>query len=160
MKVKIYIDGSCLNQGSDNAVAGYGVAVRGPMSADLLAKMPVDSIQDSSRSEAKALVEAIKWLKKYPGVQATIYSDSEMVVKAAHGLLDREGLGEEKNFWKMTKDLFIEAKAEIDQLKPGQLINICWISREYNQEANALARRAVNALLLVNKADLPNFNAA
>lgn len=154
--VKINIDGSCPSQGTENAQAGYGVAIRGGVHEDLLGR--VDGlIQDSTRAEVTSFLKAIEWLKQYPGVEATIYTDSRMVVEVVHGLLEREDSNsEERRFWKLTKDLWHEIRKIMPEVE-SRIRNVVWVDRDQNEAANKLARRAANALILVSRHDLPQF---
>ena len=154
-QVKIHTDGSCPSQGTPDAVAGFGVAIRGALHEDLLGRL--DGVQDSSRAEVTAFLMALEWLKTYPGVQATIYTDSRMIVEYVHGLLEKEDSNqEERRFWKLTKDLWHKIRTIMPEVE-DRIKNVLWIEREQNEEANALARRAANALILVPKHELPQF---
>lgn len=156
-QVKINIDGSCPSQGTPLAQAGYGVAIRGSIYEDLLGRLE-GNIQDSTRAEVTSFLKALEWLRQYPGVEATIYTDSRMVVEVVHGLLEREDSNqEERRFWKLTKDLWHEIRTIMPEVE-GRIRNVIWVDRDQNEEANKLARRAANALILVSKHDLPQFN--
>lgn len=156
-QVKINIDGSCPSQGTPYAQAGYGVAIRGGIYEDLLGRLE-GSVQDSTRAEVTGFLKAIDWLKNYPGVEATIYTDSRMVVEVVHGLLEREDSNqEERRFWKLTKDLWHEIRQIMPEVE-GRIRNVVWVNRDENEEANKLARRAANALILVGRHELPQFN--
>ena len=155
--VKINIDGSCPSQGTENARAGYGVAVRGPICEDILGRLD-GTVQDSARAEVASFLKALEWLKGYPGLEAIIYTDSRMVTEVVHGLLERETEDlEERKFWKMTKDIWHQIHAIMPEVEE-RVKNVVWVSRDKNEEANKLARRAANALILVSKQDLPQFN--
>lgn len=156
--VKIHIDGSCKGQGTSEAEMGIGVVVTGSICKTITKKLDKDSIQDSNRAEVLALSESLKWLKSYPGVTATIYSDSSALVRVVHGLQELEDEnGNDKNFWRITKDIWEkEVRPLIKEVRP-QIKNIVWTKRENNGNADKVASRASRAFILVEDHELPIF---
>ncbi|CAO4372870.1 unnamed protein product [Caenorhabditis nigoni] len=79
----VYTDGACINQGLNNARAGYGVFWEGNEANNRSGR--VDGHQDSNRAELRAANVAIKTAidKGYKSV--TIHSDSQFVQDAITG---------------------------------------------------------------------------
>jgi ribonuclease HI len=156
--VKIHIDGSCKGQGTSAAEMGIGVVVTGFAHKTITKKLDTDTTQDSNRAEVYALAEALKWLKDYPGLAATIYSDSSALVRVVHGLQELEDEnGEDKSFWRMTKDIWEkEVRPLIKEVRP-RIKNVIWTERENNGNADKVASRASRAFILVEDHDLPQF---
>lgn len=75
-----FTDGSCLNNGTPIARAGWGVLVRNPEGATLELAGPLDDAYHptNQRAELTAAIEALKVIKK-PAV-VDLYTDSKYVV--------------------------------------------------------------------------------
>lgn len=158
MPVRIHIDGSCKGQGTNEAEMGIGVVITGSASKVITKKLDGDRIQDSNRAEVYALAEALRYLKDYQGLYATIYSDSSALVRVVHGLQElQDETGEDKSFWRMTKDIWEkEVRPLIKEVRP-QIKNVVWTERENNGNADKVASRASRAFILVEDHELPLF---
>lgn len=136
-KVKIYIDGSCLNNGQVEASAGWGVIIRGDIEKELNGKLP-GARQTNNRAELYALLKALEWVKKHPNVKASIYSDSRIAID---GLLGDSRRKANYDIWSQIEEicLFIN----------HQILDVKHINRDFNQEADELARKSANALIIL-----------
>lgn len=135
-QVEIYIDGSCLNNGQPDASAGWAVIIKGDTETNLSGKLPGEK-QTNNRAELYALQKALEWVQEHPEVKATIYSDSKIAIGGVLGTSQR----------KANRDIWVE----IEKLCPmvaGQLTEVKHVGRNQNREADELARRSANALLI------------
>jgi len=99
--INIYIDGSCINNGSQNAQAGYGVYFKHNDERNEYAR--VIGKQTNNTGELTALIRAIEIVsdelnKLQPNIKINIYTDSEYVIKCAGNYGDKLS----KNDWKTT----------------------------------------------------------
>jgi ribonuclease HI len=99
--VNIYIDGSCIHNGSPNAIAGYGVYFKKDDDRNEYAR--VVGKQTNNTGELTAFIRAIEImydeLNKTPiNIKLNIYTDSEYVIKCAGSYGDKLS----KNEWKMS----------------------------------------------------------
>jgi ribonuclease HI len=99
--VNIYIDGSCIHNGSPNAIAGYGVYFKKDDDRNEYAR--VVGKQTNNTGELTAFIRAIEImydeLNKTPiNIKMNIYTDSEYVIKCAGSYGDKLS----KNEWKMS----------------------------------------------------------
>jgi ribonuclease HI len=97
--INIYIDGSCINNGSINAQAGYGVYFK--KNDDRNESARVIGKQTNNTGELTALIRAIEIVtdeleKTIPIIKINIYTDSEYVIKCAGNYGDKLY----KNDWK------------------------------------------------------------
>lgn len=139
MNVKIEIDGSCLNNGLPTASAGWSVVVKGEMQEKLYGKLPGE-IQTNNRAELFALLQALQWVKDHSEVKASIYSDSKLVVEGVLGDAQR----------KANRDIWEQIEA-ICPAVSHQISDFAHHNREVNTEADELAKKAANALFIINK---------
>jgi len=97
--INIYIDGSCIHNGSPNAIAGYGVYFKADDERNEYAR--VVGKQTNNTGELTAFIRAVEKMndeltKEPPIKKIAIYSDSEYVIKCAGAYGDRLF----KNDWK------------------------------------------------------------
>jgi ribonuclease HI len=100
--INIYIDGSCIHNGSPNAIAGYGVYFKADDERNEYAR--VVGKQTNNTGELTAFIRAVEKMQdeltKTPVVKKiNIYTDSEYVIKCAGAYGDRLF----KNDWKTTE---------------------------------------------------------
>ena len=99
--LNIYIDGSCINNGSPRAIAGYGVYFKKDDVRNEYAR--VVGKQTNNTGELTAFIRAIEImldeLNKTP-IKINIYTDSEYVIKCAGSYADKLS----KNDWKTVED--------------------------------------------------------
>lgn len=134
-KLKIYIDGSCRANGKDDAIAGVGiVGKRGDKT--LFKYSALVDAKTNNGAEYLALYYALKLLEDLGEFFDTVlvYSDSSLVINQIRG------------DWKINKP---ELKTYYDlcillmTLYEGSYydyIDLKWIKREDNEEANNLAQ--------------------
>jgi len=98
--ISVYIDGSCSNNGKNNAKAGYGVFFdfEDPRNENGV----VDGKQTNNTGELTAFIRAIEILKEEinENKKINIYTDSEYVIKCAGSYSDKL----QKNNWKTSND--------------------------------------------------------
>ena len=97
--INIYIDGSCINNGSINAQAGYGVYFKSDDKRNEYAR--VVGKQTNNTGELTALIRAIEIVfdelkNSLLNIKINIYTDSEYVIKCAGNYGDKLS----KNDWK------------------------------------------------------------
>jgi ribonuclease HI len=100
--INIYIDGSCIHNGSPNAIAGYGVYFKADDERNEYAR--VVGKQTNNTGELTAFIRAVEKIqdeltKEPPVKKISIYTDSEYVIKCAGAYGDRLF----KNDWKTTE---------------------------------------------------------
>lgn len=137
MNVTIRIDGSCINNGQPDASAGWAVIIKGDKNDKLYGKLPGD-LQTNNRAELFALLKALEWVKKHPEAKAAIYSDSKVAIDGLLGNSQR----------KANRDIWSQIEAIMPEVVE-QIIDIKHIVREENREADELARKAANALIIL-----------
>jgi ribonuclease HI len=135
-QVEIYIDGSCLNNGQPDASAGWAVIIKGDTETNLSGKLPGEK-QTNNRAEIYALQKALEWVQEHPEVKASIYSDSKIAIDGVLGTSQR----------KANRDIWVEIE-KLCPLVAGQLTEVKHVERNQNREADELARRSANALLI------------
>lgn len=137
MNVQIFVDGSCLNNGQPDASAGWSVVIKGNIENRMYGKLP-GKTQTNNRAELYALLKALQWVKDHPEAKAAIYSDSKVAIDGLLGNSQR----------KANRDIWAEIEALFPEIAE-QIIDIKHIVREENREADELARKAANALIIL-----------
>lgn len=137
MNVTIFTDGSCLNNGQPDASAGWAVIIKGDIETNLSGKLPGEK-QTNNRAELYALLKALEWVQEHPEVKASIYSDSKIAIDGVLGTSMR----------KANRDIWEDIE-RICPLIADQLAEIKHVDRNQNKEADELARRAANALIIL-----------
>lgn len=138
MRVEIYTDGSCLNNGQPDASAGWAVVIKGDIETTLAGKLPGDK-QTNNRAELFGLLKALEWVKEHPEAKAGIYSDSRIAIDGLLGDSQR----------KANRDIWVEIERLCPQIA-DQLVDVKHVDRNENKEADELARKAANALIILN----------
>ena len=95
--INVYIDGSCINNGKENAVAGYGVYFKEDDEKNEYNR--VEGKQTNNTGELTAFIRALEILKD-KNIRINIYTDSEYVIKCAGYYTARLA----KNDWKTQTD--------------------------------------------------------
>lgn len=134
MKVEIYIDGSCRDNGSKDSIAGIGVVAYKlkPEGKTPLLTMSFKLAPGLTNNEAEyqALYHAVNFFK-YSGYSLVIYSDSRLVVNQVNGS------------WKIKEEKFqdyVDIIRKLIQEYYHSNVQLSWIPREQNKEANDLAQ--------------------
>ncbi|KAI1759420.1 ribonuclease H-like protein [Hypoxylon sp. FL1150] len=164
--VLIITDGACLNNGQPNPMAGWAF-VHGPgltndpaiVSGRLESKGPFgdDAAQTSNRAELRAVIAALRF-RHWPGEgfnTMTIATDSEYVVEGStlwakswvmSNWKTRRG-ADVKN-----RDMWEVLLGEFERCKDAGLsINFWRIPREWNQVADAAAKKAASEVTQCNE---------
>jgi ribonuclease HI len=79
--INVYVDGSCINNGSQNAIAGYGVYFGEDDEKNEYGR--VEGKQTNNTGELTAIIRALEILKDID-IRINIYTDSEYVMKKFH----------------------------------------------------------------------------
>lgn len=137
MNVTIHTDGSCLNNGTPEASAGWGVVIKGDIQAKLSGKLPGET-QTNNRAELYALLKALEWVKEHPKAKASVYSDSRIAIDGMLGDSQRKA---NRDIWKQIESICPQIARQIADIKH--------VDREENKEADELARKAANALIIL-----------
>lgn len=122
--IKIYTDGSC---SGNPGPGGWGVLIFGNASKKILKGHDTDTT--NNRMEMTAILNALKWMQKNGHKEATIYSDSNLLIQT---FLQN---------WKKKKNL--DLWKEID--KHLENLNIKWewvkahAENKYNNEVDEVA---------------------
>jgi ribonuclease HI len=95
--INVYVDGSCINNGSQNAIAGYGVYFGEDDEKNEYGR--VEGKQTNNTGELTAIIRALEILKDID-IRINIYTDSEYVMKCAGYYTERLA----KNEWKTQND--------------------------------------------------------
>lgn len=88
--IEAYVDGSCLDNGSPDAIAGVGCFIQsdeGRDSETLQSRIPLDRRATSTLAEYAAVIAALERIRveHSTDVVVRIYSDSETVVRQLQG---------------------------------------------------------------------------
>lgn len=136
--LRIYVDGSCINNGRPNASGGWAFIIEknGKIIEQVYGKLRAGE-QTNNRAELEGMLSALRWLSEHPDVSASIYADSKVVVDGLTGEASR----------KANRDLWSEIEALCPIVAP-QIKGIYHIEREKNNLADSLAKKAASALLL------------
>ncbi|KAI1299352.1 Ribonuclease H1 [Halotydeus destructor] len=81
MSVEVYIDGSCLNNGRDGAVAGIGGYCKTDDRLSFSLPLP-HGRQTSNRAEIFAAIKAIELASRYGYRSITLITDSSFLIKS------------------------------------------------------------------------------
>lgn len=144
---KIFIDGSCLNNGRSNAVAGWAYIVvdnKGKESARLYGKIR-EGLQDSNRAELEALNQAFKYIYHNKG-SYIIYSDNEAIVNCVQGSSRRVS---NRDIWEEAEEYCLAINDRIKDVKyveSHQTDDNLYAN--FNNEADSLAKMGANSLLI------------
>lgn len=138
MNVQIFVDGSCLNNGQPDASAGWAVIIKGDIKKTIAGKLPGDK-QTNNRAELYALLKALEWIKANPEAKVGLYSDSKIAID---GLLGDSQRKANRDIWSQIESICPEVA--------GQIVDVKHVSRDENKEADELARRSANALIILN----------
>ena len=95
--INVYIDGSCVNNGKENACAGYGVYFKENDTKNEYGR--VEGKQTNNTGELTGIIRALEILSDFD-IRINIYTDSEYVMKCAGYYTARLA----KNNWKTQND--------------------------------------------------------
>lgn len=126
---KLFIDGACYpNPGGPG---GWGLVVyngQGKRVAALCGHIKAGRTSNNL-AEYRALLEALKWLRAHGNPQARVFTDSRLVRQQVMGS------------WKIKAGSYARlARAAQQEIKHAP-VDVIWIPREKNTEADALSKR-------------------
>ena len=128
--ISVWVDGSCLDNGGPNAIAGIGVIIY-QNNKKLFQYRKLVSGKTNNEAEYQAVLSALKALRCYNTEEITIYSDSILVVQQIQGN------------WKIKQESLRQLRNQIVNLicqRQLENIKFKWISRIQNFAANELAQ--------------------
>jgi ribonuclease HI len=127
---RVYIDGSCRKNGTEEAIGGFGAVCYRDGKKTAQCSVRVHQPTTNNQMEYMALDHVLKRLKKVPET-VVIHSDSKLVVNQVLGK------------WRV-KDERLKILCGNCQrtMKKMRDVKLVWIPREENQEANDLAQLA------------------
>lgn len=146
-EVVISTDGSCYDQGKENARAGWGLSVEGPsyLYEDF---GRITGNQDSTRAEIYALLEALKWMDENPHFIVNFRTDSKMICDAITNQNIRYGSC--RDLWRMIEVLMSKHEYRIK--------SFVHCPREENARADELAKKGAAQLLRLKDGRVQYFN--
>lgn len=139
-EVIIRTDGSCLNNGQDDARGGCAICVYDKESGKMIYRRifkPKTDRVTNNRTEAAAFHGALQFVAQYEDVRALLQSDSRTVIDGVIGVAQRRA---NRDLWE-----------PIEELMPvihNRVIGVEHIPSELNQDADHLAFQAANALYI------------
>ncbi len=133
MEAEIYCDGACSGNPGPSGV-GIQILIRGDKEKELRIS---EYIGDATNNiaEYSALIRGLAEAASAGVMSARVYMDSELVVKQINGQYKVKNPN--------LKQLWMKAMGLIDRFEK---VKVEHIRRELNQEADALARKAVSAV--------------
>lgn len=133
--LNIYTDGGCINNGSDDAIAGYGVYFEGNEYNNISKR--IDGLQTNNRAELTAILEALKTVNSEDNI--IIHTDSEYCIKGIKGInkINKNG------------DLFKKIKELVD-LRDGDTIFKKVLGHSGNDDGNSKADNLATQAILNN----------
>lgn len=126
--LKIYVDGSCRNNGSKEAIGGIGIiAYLEDICVYRCQQRLLGKDVTNNSAEYHAVYHALGAFK-YAGKKLTIFSDSKLVINQINGI------------WKIKSVGLIPYLNQINKLKKDLNVTFKWLPREKNKEADKLAQ--------------------
>ncbi len=133
-KIEIWTDGSCVGNGTPDAVGGWGLVIvrddirliensGGPAPGDM-------GIPTNNRMEMQAIIEALKYCEGHT-LDVTIKSDSNLVVATVN------------QFWKKKSnlDLWAELEGVLKLARKTCSVEIIWVKAHVGDKWNEVADR-------------------
>ena len=130
MKIIAHIDGSSMGNPGE---AGYGIVLHTPEGELLETYGDYIGRATNNVAEYQGLIACLRRAEKYDFSHMKIFSDSQLMVRQLEGLY--------KVKQPHLKELFSTVKDNIASL--DGIVTIEHVKREFNKEADAVARRAV-----------------
>jgi len=129
--LKIYVDGSCRDNGGENAIGGIGIY--GHINENITLEVAkIVNARTNNEAEYWAIIQALWLLQDIFFHKIIIYSDSMLVVNQING-----SWGIKQDNLKILYGTYRRAK----KLLFGRTILIKWIPRLSNKKANDLAQK-------------------
>lgn len=139
--IEVYTDGSCSNNGNENASAGIGVWFGDDDDRNLSEKL--EGEQSNNRAEIQAVIRALEIIKETEGVlcHVIVYTDSMHVLNTMTQWIDN---WIENNFKKKKNvDLWKKLYSLVDEFDSIEWVHTKSHSGIYgNEKADELARKA------------------
>ena len=139
-EVIIKTDGSCLNNGQDDARGGCAICVYDKTTGDMIYRRifkPRTDKMTNNRCEAIAFHGALQFVAEHKEVKALLQSDSKTVVDGVIGIAQRRA---NRDLWEPIEELFPQVHHRI--------VGVQHIPSEENNDADHLAFQAANALFI------------
>ena len=135
--MRICIDGACPGNGTENARAGWGIAVYQDKELVCQDSGKVPGQQTNNRAELKALHRALTYIDNERPESAEILSDSQLLVNGVLGKSKRQA---NRDIWEQIEELFVDLREDV-------ALSIRHVPREENKCADRLASQAAESLL-------------
>ena len=140
MEVIIKTDGSCLNNGQDDARGGCAICVYDKGTGKMIYRRifkPRTEKTTNNRMEALAFYGALQFVYEHKDVKALLQSDSKTVVDGVIGVAQRRA---NRDLWWLIEELM--------PLVHNRILGVEHIPSEENHDADHLAFQAANALYI------------
>lgn len=136
--VVIKTDGSCLNNGQDDARAGCAICVyeNDQLIYRKLFKPKFDRLTNN-RAELNAFYAALQFVEQNSEFRAVLKSDSKQTVEGVTGIAQRKA---NRDLWEPIEELFPNVH--------DRIVAVEHIASEDNNDADHLAFQAANALFI------------
>lgn len=141
----VYCDGSCINNGTDFAKAGYGVFVSHDSPYNISQPVPSDHRHTNQVAELLAAIHAVRVCQlAYPNCDnVIIYTDSKYVVK--YVIEWRQSyIADGWSRHLVNKDLMKQLNDELANVPPTMTIHFKWVKGHARTEGNIRADRLAN----------------
>ena len=150
---RVYIDGSCIQNGASSATADYGLFWGDQHPWNCCQPLPQDSSATNNRAELAAAIKAVQIARENNLEQMVVYSDSKYVIQGVTEWIYKW----KENGWKAAGGDDVKNKGiwlELSKLVDESTTNISWkhVSAHTgipgNEEADRLANRAAKGAIL------------
>lgn len=150
-RYNVYIDGSCLNIGSENSTGGWAFVVVDNKTDVIIEEQfgKIESgINNSIKAELESLYQALLWIKKNKHKKDNfhIVTDHEVIVGSMEGECKRAG---SRGYWNIIEPVCLELVGHISISHIKSHVNED-VNRDniYNNICDKLAKKGANSLLL------------
>lgn len=150
----IYTDGSCLNNGREDAEGGWAFVMTPDSSQEIVAdsehfgKVRENFKVNSNRAELEAILQSLLWLDRHirPGCFYTIFCDSLVVF---NGITGKGTRGSNRDLWAPIEELIRKHRKQIglEDVK-AHMDDSNDVRHIMNNYVDTLARQASKNLLL------------
>ena len=149
---RVYIDGSCIQNGASSATAGYGLFWGDQHPWNCCQPLPQDSSATNNRAELAAAIKAVQIARENNLEQMVVYSDSKYVIQGVTEWIYKW----KENGWKTAGGDDVKNKGiwlELSKLVDESTTKISWkhvaahTGIPGNEEADRLANRAAKGAI-------------
>jgi ribonuclease HI len=148
MVYDIYTDGSCEDNSTTGAKAGWAVVVAHQGTRDVVETICgklKDGAAHSNRAEIEAMHQAVKYCREHQRHSYNIYTDSEVVHNGMTGLGRRRA---NRDLWDKVEPVCEEIDNVIDVIKTPSHTDDGSVISDMNKLADMLAKKAARSLII------------